>query len=68
MSHISNSDLIKHILTELFYITSRRATESLAALLIATVIEHLEKNYDFLSNIKPDESSQLIARHHQSLL
>lgn len=52
MSRISNSDLIKHILTELFHITSRRATESLAALLIATVIEHLEKNYDFLTNIE----------------
>jgi hypothetical protein len=51
MSRITNSDLIKHVLSGLFYITGRRATESLAALLIATVLEHLEKTYDFLSSV-----------------
>ena len=51
MATISNSDLLKHILTKLFYITSRRATESFAAFLFATVIEHIEKNYEFLTNV-----------------
>lgn len=52
MSHIRNSDLLKHILKKILYVTGRRATEYTAFVLIKTIIDHLEQRYDFLTHIE----------------
>lgn len=52
MKEIQNQQLLEKILTNLLYITRRRASESISILMVDSILKTLSKKYDFLQFIE----------------
>ena len=56
MTHITNSDLVKHVLLALFNVVSRRTSASFSLMVLTDILKTLEKKFVFLEYVKIKKS------------